>query len=281
MGRPCASPLNRAFVRHFASACTTFTNNKYDLIARSGPYSLFAALAQCFPSVVRTEQTARSENRNGVSEAECNKELQGAGFRRVRDRRTAAKRQDVDPEGSGVYIFCGFAWRDPSNEEDLEFMQSAWKKVCTEYPSLAPECPFEMFTDVIRLTVAGWTPKAGFLRRKRRIDPSHSLSEAASVASASSTQCSPCPSPANAHCDESRSNKRQLQDCCAPNQAGSGVNEVKRPRRESLDFNITPKTLVAFDDPFAIEETTELLLPTLYSDHPAFVDGPEYTKFFF
>ena len=73
MGRPSASPENKTIALEFAKVVTRKTSSSYDLLARCGRCSLFSALREMFPQIVR-EGTRLA--RDGLTEVEFNKLLQ-------------------------------------------------------------------------------------------------------------------------------------------------------------------------------------------------------------
>jgi len=156
MVRPCASKENRLLCLQFAQACTKNTANATDLLARCGPLSPFAALAQCCPSAVRIENQGR---RDGISELECNKVLQSGGFQMIRDRRATARNKNEDPAGSGLYLYIEVQWRDPDTSEDLCQLMHAWNTLRSNFPGFAAECSLDAFLNVIRSINSAWKPK--------------------------------------------------------------------------------------------------------------------------
>ncbi len=73
MGRPCASKENKRAALAFASIVTKQTMDHDDLLARCGRCSLFAALQEMYPHIIREADTG---DRDGISEVEFNKFLQ-------------------------------------------------------------------------------------------------------------------------------------------------------------------------------------------------------------
>ena len=73
MGRPSASAENKVIAIEFAKAVTRKTSDPKDLLARCGRCSLFSALQEMFPQIVRD---GASSARHGLTEAEFNKLLQ-------------------------------------------------------------------------------------------------------------------------------------------------------------------------------------------------------------
>mmetsp|Transcript_40975 Transcript_40975/g.82471 ORF Transcript_40975/g.82471 Transcript_40975/m.82471 type:complete len:253 (+) Transcript_40975:23-781(+) len=196
MPRLRASKDNRALLVQFAFACTKQTGHPSDFVARSGSYSIFSALAQCCPAAVRTDLDGA---RDGISDSEGRKELQLAGFKRVRDRRSNAKSLHEDPEGSGLYLFAGVTWRDVDDADDLAHMLEAWGGLCSRFPDFAQACPWAMFLDVVHLSSTHWMPKTAF-KNKRRQQALRSLSEGDALSEApTSVAGSSCPSPFEAN----------------------------------------------------------------------------------
>ena len=73
MGRPSASPENKTIALEFAKVVTRKTSSSYDLLARCGRCSLFSALQEMFPQIVRDGTRLA---RDGLTEVEFNKLLQ-------------------------------------------------------------------------------------------------------------------------------------------------------------------------------------------------------------
>ena len=73
MGRPSASPENKTIALEFAKLVTRKTSNSNDLLARCGRCSLFSALQEMFPQIVRDGTRLA---RDGLTEVEFNKLLQ-------------------------------------------------------------------------------------------------------------------------------------------------------------------------------------------------------------
>lgn len=89
MVRAIASEENKKIGLDFALAVTAETEPGEDhFITRSGEaHTLFSALKQCCPSVVRNEDPF--VGRHGMTELEFNKVLERNGFVKIRDRSSA------------------------------------------------------------------------------------------------------------------------------------------------------------------------------------------------
>eukprot|EP00287_Rhodomonas_sp_CCMP768_P002493 CAMPEP_0196719664 /NCGR_PEP_ID=MMETSP1091-20130531/2597_1 /TAXON_ID=302021 /ORGANISM="Rhodomonas sp., Strain CCMP768" /LENGTH=314 /DNA_ID=CAMNT_0042060687 /DNA_START=30 /DNA_END=974 /DNA_ORIENTATION=+ len=147
MGRPSASPENRAFAVFLAHAVTKKSTSRFDFVARSGPLSLFSALAKMFPAYARTEDGQGF--RDGVSEVQLNKELQKNGFARIRDRRSCATRKADDPTGAGMYLFSQLQWKDPSDPEDYEALVHKYHEMVEKFPLILLSCKLEKYLRVV------------------------------------------------------------------------------------------------------------------------------------
>ena len=92
MVRPRASEENIGLAVAFADVVIVktvswpFKSESTVLVARKGRQSVFAALASCFPDLVRDSGDKRPKNRNAVSQMELNKALQSAGLKSMRKR---------------------------------------------------------------------------------------------------------------------------------------------------------------------------------------------------
>ena len=73
MVRPTGSPSNRQIALEFARLATRSTGDDEDMVARCGRCSLFSALQEMFPAVVRDKSGG---DHDGVSQIEFNKTLQ-------------------------------------------------------------------------------------------------------------------------------------------------------------------------------------------------------------
>jgi hypothetical protein len=71
MGRPSASEANKSFALEFAKLVTQRSDNPDDLVARCGQCSIFSALRDVCPDLIRD-----AANREGLTEIEYNKMLQ-------------------------------------------------------------------------------------------------------------------------------------------------------------------------------------------------------------
>mmetsp|Transcript_44042 Transcript_44042/g.68854 ORF Transcript_44042/g.68854 Transcript_44042/m.68854 type:complete len:491 (-) Transcript_44042:84-1556(-) len=163
MVRDSASEKNRDLARQFACTACAHTDNVNDMLARSGPHSLFRALVECCPRSVRCDEVT---NLHGLAEAEFNKVLQAAGFQRERDRRVNAMTRSEDPSGAGMYLFCCRRWRDVNNPVDRGELVSGWKSICDSFPVVAQHCTLERFLSVISKFHDNWKPNAGRAKKK-------------------------------------------------------------------------------------------------------------------
>eukprot|EP00286_Rhodomonas_abbreviata_P017174 CAMPEP_0181329710 /NCGR_PEP_ID=MMETSP1101-20121128/23467_1 /TAXON_ID=46948 /ORGANISM="Rhodomonas abbreviata, Strain Caron Lab Isolate" /LENGTH=370 /DNA_ID=CAMNT_0023438829 /DNA_START=77 /DNA_END=1189 /DNA_ORIENTATION=- len=153
MGRPVASSENKLVAVCFAKAVLKPSDARMDLVARSGPYSVYQALSQIFPGC------SHSKANEGINEVQMNKALQKAGFMRVRDRRTHATKRADDPTGAGMYLFCNVRWRDPNDPDDRAELVKGWQAL-EKLPDLVQQCTFENFISVIERFHRNWLPSA-------------------------------------------------------------------------------------------------------------------------
>ena len=94
-----------------------------------GPKSLFAAFAQCFPTLTRDGKDPKPENKQGVSMIEMNKSLMGAGYDIYRKREYASgicKR--------GVRRWRSRRWVDFSSNEDMTHLVSKLNELHAHFP---------------------------------------------------------------------------------------------------------------------------------------------------
>uniref|UniRef100_A0A7S0H934 Uncharacterized protein n=1 Tax=Hanusia phi TaxID=3032 RepID=A0A7S0H934_9CRYP len=166
MGRTSASAENKELARQFAHTVCAPTDNINDMVARSGPFSLYAALAECFPSCVKTDG---GSSRYGLQEAEFNKAVQAGGFRRERDRRVNALTKRVDPLGAGMYLFSMRVWKDPSSPRDREELMQGWRHLVERFPQVAKVCSVDRFLEVVSKFHDAWQPNAGRARKKQKM----------------------------------------------------------------------------------------------------------------
>ncbi|EKX38486.1 hypothetical protein GUITHDRAFT_165219 [Guillardia theta CCMP2712] len=166
MGRTSASAENKELARQFAHTVCSPTDNINDMVARSGPFSLYAALSECFPSCVKTDG---GTSRYGLQEAEFNKAVQAGGFRRERDRRVNALTKRVDPLGAGMYLFSMRVWKDPSNPRDREELMQGWRHLVERFPQVAKVCSVDRFLEVVSKFHDAWQPNAGRARKKQKM----------------------------------------------------------------------------------------------------------------
>jgi len=156
MGRPVASTQNKVIGICFAKSAIKTTDAKMDLVARSGPYSVYQALTEVYPLCIQ----AQTNFRDGLTEVQLNKALQKAGFKRVRDRRTHATRRTDDPTGAGMYLFSGVRWRDPNDPADRNHLLNGWNAMIKKFPMIAKKCTVEHFLDVVTKFHKSWQPNA-------------------------------------------------------------------------------------------------------------------------
>jgi len=137
-----ASAANKEFARQFALVVVTPTDRLNDMVARSGPWSLFSAMSECFPDFVKGDTL---ETREGLQEAEFNKALQAGGFQRERDRRVDAPAKNSDPLGAGTYLFSKCEWKDPANDKARNELYQGFQHLAKRFPSAARCCSFSRF----------------------------------------------------------------------------------------------------------------------------------------
>lgn len=158
MGRPKASDENRAFAVAFAHAVTK-PSFSTDLVARSGPLSLFAALAELFPMYARKEDDDRAF-RDGITETQFNKELQRKGFVRVRDRRNFVTNRSDDPTGAGMYRFAKLQWRNPDDEDERAELIQRYNDLVGQFPLVTLGFRLDAFLDLVTRWHHNWTARA-------------------------------------------------------------------------------------------------------------------------
>ncbi|KAJ1476671.1 hypothetical protein T484DRAFT_1965163 [Baffinella frigidus] len=165
MVRPCPSESNKEFSKRFADLVTATTGYNNDMVARSGPLSIYAALCECCPAAVRVDANG---SKYGVSETQFNKCLQQASFERERDRRGKALNKNDDPVGAGMYLFCMRRWRDPRDPVDLEHLSQGWKELCALFPVNTANCTLDRFLQLCNKMYDGWRPNAGRAMKRMR-----------------------------------------------------------------------------------------------------------------
>ncbi|EKX54167.1 hypothetical protein GUITHDRAFT_132563 [Guillardia theta CCMP2712] len=158
MVRPMASPENKLLGMCFASAVSKSTMNVNDVVARTGTYSMYAALAQCCPSCVRLKDVHCG--RHGVSEVEFTKCLDKKGFTKMRDRRKGARPCRFDPTKAGLFLFSNRVWKSPDDPEQLKELKESWAILCKQFPCFAMDCSLDKFLGVCRRFHDGWLPYA-------------------------------------------------------------------------------------------------------------------------
>eukprot|EP00288_Rhodomonas_lens_P014329 CAMPEP_0177693712 /NCGR_PEP_ID=MMETSP0484_2-20121128/2546_1 /TAXON_ID=354590 /ORGANISM="Rhodomonas lens, Strain RHODO" /LENGTH=333 /DNA_ID=CAMNT_0019204541 /DNA_START=41 /DNA_END=1039 /DNA_ORIENTATION=+ len=169
MGRASASIQNRELAKQFAQLVTVPTTCVNDMIARSGPLSIFAALSECCPECVRG---CGVNQKYGIAEAEFNKAVQACGFIRERDRRVNAMTRSSDPLGAGMYLFSQRRWRDVNDPQDKAELESGWAALCERLPWISRQCTLDRFFELVSKFHDGWQPNAGRARKKPRFDSS-------------------------------------------------------------------------------------------------------------
>jgi len=165
MVRPCPSESNKEFSKRYAELVTATTGKNNDMVARSGPLSIYAALCECCPAAVRVDANG---SKYGVSETQFNKCLQQASFERERDRRGKALNKNDDPVGAGMYLFCMRRWRDPRDPVDLEHLSQGWKELCALFPVNTANCTLDRFLQLCNKMYDGWRPNAGRAMKRMR-----------------------------------------------------------------------------------------------------------------
>eukprot|EP00960_Hanusia_phi_P009898 288605-Hanusia_phi.AAC.2 len=165
MVRPAASRENKSFAPKFAMAVTSSTPVLNDMVARSGPFSLYSCLCECCPSAVRLHSGGVKD---GLSETEFNKALQAAGFERERDRRGKALNKMDDPLGAGMYLFSYRRWKNPSDPSDRAALEEAYDELYSQFPSNMQHCSLERFLQIVSTFCDVWTPNAGRAKKRPR-----------------------------------------------------------------------------------------------------------------
>jgi hypothetical protein len=124
MVRPKASDQNKWIVCYFADTVTVgvgalvengcWEQSEYQTIDFKGRLSIFQALEECLPGVVRVSRNGQCADSKGISEVEMNKALVIHGYSKYRRRRRS---------GSCIIerkVWAGRRWVNPSNSMDLE-----------------------------------------------------------------------------------------------------------------------------------------------------------------
>lgn len=169
-----ASAENKDFARQFALVVVTPTDRVNDMVARSGPWSLFAAMSESFPNFIKGDTL---ETREGLHEAEFNKALQAGGFRRERDRRVDAPAKNSDPLGAGTYLFSNCEWKDPTSDRDRHDLMQGFQHLAERFPAASKHCNAKSFLDVVAKFHDGWKPNAGRARKKQKSADSMSVDD--------------------------------------------------------------------------------------------------------
>mmetsp|Transcript_49196 Transcript_49196/g.100451 ORF Transcript_49196/g.100451 Transcript_49196/m.100451 type:complete len:259 (+) Transcript_49196:115-891(+) len=144
MVRPSASPKNRAFGVLFAQSVTVKQDGPLTIhsVGRTGTDSLHALLSVAFPDAVRQNR------RRGLSEIEFNKEVERAGFTKIRLRYLNNNCEGIP---GSFYRFGGRKWRNPDDPKDLAFLNAAWRQMNENFQSPQVQgCSFEKFTELLR-----------------------------------------------------------------------------------------------------------------------------------
>ncbi|EKX41708.1 hypothetical protein GUITHDRAFT_112122 [Guillardia theta CCMP2712] len=303
MVRPAASRENKNFAPKFAMAITTSTPVLNDMVARSGPFSLYSCLCECCPSAVRLHTGGVKD---GLSETEFNKALQAAGFERERDRRGKALNKLDDPLGAGMYLFSYRRWRNPSDPGDRAALEDAHDELCAQFPSNMQHCDLDRFLKVVSSFCEVWAPNAG--RAKKRPRSTWKLSGQEEVISpvnhdvSSPGSCaSPCVSPPSNKVQES---SRILEECRSEQGArdcfrrttssgdryrsGGDSEHIRLPSVASLVLNSNPSSPLAGSecssplarltqqarDPLSLQNQINLELLSLYSSGSSSLSSP-------
>jgi hypothetical protein len=217
MPRPRVSAENLEAALAFAKmVSTTQGADSTSFVARHGPCSMYTALGQCHPGIIRDRM--RTSNRKGVSDAEFLRVLAEEGsFVRFRDRK--AVKMESDPTGAGMCMFKGRRWRDPRDATDLKFLRERHHILCAKYPLFA-NVPFERLAATLRSIVVAWEKaNANGPFSRREFDASASSSSTCyNTPRSTSTASSPCSDLDDAvqpwsHSLVSCTGKRRLPEC--------------------------------------------------------------------
>jgi len=152
MPRARVSPANQQLGLEFALMVTTHSADT-SFVVRRGPNSIYFALAQCAPSVIRDQHVGA--NCKGISEAELLRALGDSGkFTAFRDRR--AVRMSDDPTGAGMCIFKNLRWRDPTDSSDLAYLHEQHEHLTKAFPAYAAETSVQKLCSILKAIVAAW-----------------------------------------------------------------------------------------------------------------------------
>ena len=191
MVRTAPSETNKKFSLRFADIATAPTAHVNDMVARSGPLCIFAALRECFPGVVRIDEGGLSPV--GVSKTQFNKVLQNSRrYERQRDRRCKAQNCKEDPVGAGMYLFSQRRWLDPADKKDRERLLAGWNELVATYSEHAQRCCLIEFLSIIERFRLGWQPSAH--RAMKRARATSEDDDDGTVSKRMSTSSSPTPS---------------------------------------------------------------------------------------
>ena len=137
MVRPKASEVNKAIAQIFADTVTLECNandqqtwvekTKASVDCRGGK-SIFRALLQCLPNIVREVKDQAMTNRKGVTEVELNKHLALSGYISMRHRLW-----NSDLKVQWQRIWCDRRWVHLTNCGDLAHVQKQLLKL-QQYP---------------------------------------------------------------------------------------------------------------------------------------------------
>ncbi len=148
MGRPKASQSIRDFAITFANVVTISSSSPCDWVAKNGCYSIYQLLAVLAP------RACRAFNRNGISEPELNKALEGqGGFRRVRVRIRAIV------ASAGTLLFDCRRWLDPNSPADFHLLSRAYSSLRRHYGHLI-ESDLPAFAAEVSAIREGWLSQA-------------------------------------------------------------------------------------------------------------------------
>jgi len=204
MPRPRVSAENLKAALDFAQTVSTVQGaGPASFVARHGPCSMYAALGQCHPDIIRDKRP--TSNRKGISDAEFLRVLAEEGsFLRYRDRK--AVKMASDPTGAGMCMFKGRRWRDPRDAADLKFLREQHRILCAKHPVFA-NVTFEHLAATLRTIIVAWeqhmaanavtAPTTGPLCR-RASDDASSISTCYGSPTSTSTVSSPRSDPEDA-----------------------------------------------------------------------------------
>ncbi len=135
MVRPKASEENLKVALGFANAVTTSCSNVNDKgrnVNCKGSASIFAALSQCLPLLVRCSKPTDPKDRHAMSEMELNKYLAHNGYTRLRCR---SRIPGTSHGWNKEYLRWKFVrWMNPNEPEDLDMLKSRLVELIKCYP---------------------------------------------------------------------------------------------------------------------------------------------------